>query len=180
MYNFTNVELKSSQYFHCRCHTSISIGEDYTNIQCPPFLPSVPMYFNPNNRNEKENPHCHPITVFLVSSEPVVLLEHLMTSKSLGNHPWSKEQPPFPDCPLVPACCHRCWDSGRLIWEIKLDCCPKSTLGSPCCLSDRFHSVRHSLSLWIFMLVRSRQCTQEQVEDGLHPSPPLQPRQSLC
>lgn len=33
------------------------------------------------------------------------------------------------------------------------------------CLSDRFHSVRHSLSLWIFMLVRSRQRTQEQVED---------------
>lgn len=32
MCNFPNVELKSSHYFHCRCHTSISIGEDYTNI----------------------------------------------------------------------------------------------------------------------------------------------------
>lgn len=32
-------------------------------------------------------------------------------------------------------------------------------------LSDQFHSVRHSLSLWIFMLVTGSQRNSEQVED---------------
>lgn len=41
------------------------------------------------------------------------------------------------------------------------------------CVSDRFHPVRHSLSLRIFMLVRTRQRTQEQGEDAPKPSLPL-------
>lgn len=41
-------------------------------------------------------------------------------------------QPPFPGCLLVPVFCHHYWDGGWLIWEMKLDCCPKSTFGSPC------------------------------------------------
>lgn len=45
--------------------------------------------------------------------------------------------------------------------------------GFSLCVSDRFPPVRHSLSLRIFMLVRTRQRTQEQGEDALETALPL-------
>lgn len=47
--------------------------------------------------------------------------------------------------------------------------------GFSLCVSDRFPLVRHSLSLRIFMLVRTRQRTQEQGEDALQTAPPAPP-----
>lgn len=45
--------------------------------------------------------------------------------------------------------------------------------GFSLCVSDRFPPVRHSLSLRIFMLVRTRQRTQEQGEDAPETALPL-------
>lgn len=45
--------------------------------------------------------------------------------------------------------------------------------GFSLCVSDRFPPVQHSLSLRIFMLVRTRQRTQEQGEDALETALPL-------
>lgn len=51
--------------------------------------------------------------------------------------------------------------------------------GFSLCVSDRFPPVRHSLSLRIFMLVRTRQRTQEQGEDAPETALPLASSSSL-